>query len=107
LTLDSHEDGVGEEEDGVDPRELLERERARVRGLEKRYLREKVWGLTCANMMTQAMMRGMRMAALVNISERVTRGTSFMASYSARISSSSSWTSIVPRSQVRAGEKRE
>ena len=59
--------------------------------------------LNCwASITTQAMIKGILMAALVNISESVTCGTSFMASYSALMSSNSSCTSTVPLSQFKA-----
>lgn len=56
----------------------------------------------CANIIITAMVNGARRDGLVTISFNVVLGTSFMASYSARISSISSCTSSVPRSQVKA-----
>ena len=55
-----------------------------------------------ANIIMTAMMSGARRDWLVNISTSVVLGTSFMLSYSARISSISSCTSSEPRSQVSA-----
>ena len=57
-----------------------------------------------ANIIITAMFNGARRDGLVSISLSGVLGTSFMASYSARISSISSCTSSVPRSQVRAAK---
>lgn len=61
-----------------------------------------------ANMTIIEMNIGMRSAGFTNSSRTVTFGTNFTDSYSARISSISSWTSIVPRNQDNAiGDKRK
>lgn len=56
----------------------------------------------CANVIMQVMISGVLRAWLDSISFKVSVGIDLICSYSVRISSSSPWTSIVPRSQVRS-----
>jgi len=60
----------------------------------------------CANMIMMEMNNGMRSAGFINSSRTVTFGINFIDSYSVRISSISSWTSIVPRNQDNAATRR-
>jgi len=60
----------------------------------------------CANMIMTEMNNGMRSAGFINNSRTVTLGISFIDSYSVRISSISSWTSIVPRNQDNAATRK-
>jgi len=58
-----------------------------------------------ANIIITAIMSGARRVWLVNISHKVVLGTSFMLSYSPRISSISSCTSNEPLNQVSAKQQ--